>query len=372
MKKLDPLDLRDSLLEYLERLRKDNIFEYYPSTKGVTKAGRSLNLGFSCFGLKCMYILDNKVALNDDNTLRWSKYINSYQQKSEEFPDYSYIDNNYLINYKKKDFNKNTKDTIKQVLNLINKNKYQTNIKKLENSIIAETKQAISTLSEVGGVVKDKYLDFPSSETSIKAYLDSLDWNKPWASGAQFSSLCVFASTQLAEKNFFNVQNILEKYSTYLCNSKTGSYFLGNQPSNQELINGAMKMITGLDWIGSEIHFPEKLIDLCLGINPDSEGCDLVDIVYVLYMCSKDTSYRKKDIDTYFLDILEKIFLNFKPQDGGFSYFTKKSQTHYYGVKITEGLDTADIHGTTLLLWALSMIYTFKEEESLKFNLIKP
>ena len=51
-----------------------------------------------------------------------------------------------------------------------------------------------------------------------------------------------------------------------------------------EVINGAMKVITGLDWINHEIHYPEKLIDFCLNTKPQT-GCDLVDIVYVLYKC---------------------------------------------------------------------------------------
>ena len=80
----------------------------------------------------------------------------------------------------------------------------------------------------------------------------------------------------------------------------------------------------------------------------------------------------KKEIDLFFSDMYSKIFRHFKSDDGGFSYFTRKSQTYYYGVKITEGLNTADIHGTTLLLWALSMIFTFKEDDSIKLNIIKP
>ena len=36
-------------------------------------------------------------------------------------------------------------------------------------------------------------------------------------------------------------------------------------PSNsRQVINGAMKVITGLDWLGHEIHYPKKLIDYCL------------------------------------------------------------------------------------------------------------
>ena len=45
-----------------------------------------------------------------------------------------------------------------------------------------------------------------------------------------------------------------------------------------------MKIITALDWIDHEIHYPEKLIDFVLAPSLQA-GCDLVDIVYVLYKC---------------------------------------------------------------------------------------
>ena len=60
-----------------------------------------------------------------------------------------------------------------------------------------------------------------------------------------------------------------------------------------------MKVITGLDWIDSEIHYPEKLIDFVSITNP-LEGCDVVDYVYVLYKCSKQTSYKKAEINACF------------------------------------------------------------------------
>jgi len=133
-----------------------------------------------------------------------------------------------------------------------------------------------------------------------------------------------------------------------------------------------MKVITGLDWINEPIHYPEKLIDLALKVNPDSEGCDLVDIVYVLFKCSEQTNYRKKDIISYLNNLIDEIYFHYKEEEGGFSYFINKSQTHYYGVQITSGLNVADIHGTILLTWALSMIYNIQEEESVNWKILKP
>ena len=70
----------------------------------------------------------------------------------------------------------------------------------------------------------------------------------------------------------------------------------------REIINGAMKVISGLDWLDQEIHYPDKLIDFCLNNKPIMEGCDVVDFIYVLYKCSQQTSYRKKQVNQLMKD----------------------------------------------------------------------
>ena len=42
-----------------------------------------------------------------------------------------------------------------------------------------------------------------------------------------------------------------------------------------------MKVITGLDWIDEEVHYPRKIIDYILNSEITNEACDLVDLVYV-------------------------------------------------------------------------------------------
>jgi hypothetical protein len=152
----------------------------------------------------------------------------------------------------------------------------------------------------------------------------------------------------------------------------TGLYFKGNQKNKRELVNGAMKMITGFSWIDGPIHYPDKIIDFCLNEKVNNEGCDLVDIVYVLYECSALTNYRKKDIIKYLTSLISTIKDHYFQDIGGFSYFLDKSQTHYYGVKITEGRNTPDLHGTLLLVWAISMILEMIEYEKVSLNILKP
>jgi len=70
-----------------------------------------------------------------------------------------------------------------------------------------------------------------------------------------------------------------------------------------------MKVITGRDWLGIPIHYPEKLIDLCLSRQPSQSGCDLVDYVYVLYRSSLQTDYKRKEIVKYLNQISYKLSL---------------------------------------------------------------
>ena len=51
-------------------------------------------------------------------------------------------------------------------------------------------------------------------------------------------------------------------------------------------------------------------------------------------------------------------------------YFLLRLFTQVESKKISKGLNTPDIHGTTLLLWAMTMIYDFQGID--QFNVIKP
>ena len=45
------------------------------------------------------------------------------------------------------------------------------------------------------------------------------------------------------------LENELELFIDKIANKTTGSYFLQTPNSNREVINGAMKVISGLDWL---------------------------------------------------------------------------------------------------------------------------
>ena len=55
--------LKNELIGFIHSLNKGK-FEYTPALKGVTKIGESINLGFNCYVIKCLYMLDEWVNLN--------------------------------------------------------------------------------------------------------------------------------------------------------------------------------------------------------------------------------------------------------------------------------------------------------------------
>ena len=116
----------------------------------------------------------------------------------------------------------------------------------------------------------------------------------------------------------------------------------------------------------------EIIIDYCLSYDLNNVGCVIVDVVYVLYRCSKETIYKKLEVISYLENILSELKEHYKSKEGGFSYFKSKNQTHYYDVKIIDNDNQSDIHGTLLCLWAAVMIMDLTEKNYFEYNTLKP
>ena len=360
-------NIPEVVLDFTKSLKNQGTYEFLPAKDGLTSYGKSLKLGFSCYALKIYYMTGEITNLTNKELSDWTNYIKSFQKNNyKNFSGY-FIDPEY-VNYYDKTLSKETiVSTTKTILNILPSKNYEIKKVKKAKGINAETKQAIATLKEVGKLDKIHLdLDY-KNYNDVEKYLNSLDWSKPWSAGAQFSSFCVYSN--LLNLNF---EDSLNEYITELVDFETGSYFAKRPINSREVINGAMKVITGLDWIGGEIHHPEKLIDYCLTNKPVLEGCDVVDFIYVLYKCSKQKNYKKMEINELFTELLDAILELFVKKDNAFSYFPGYSQTHYYGVPISKGNESADIHGSLLCLWGILMILDNLELINEKCNIIKP
>lgn len=361
------LEIPKNVFEFTTDLQRGEIFKFNPVKSGATSQGKKIELGFSCYALKIYFMTGEWDKVSNIEKQNWINFINSFQQQSSNFPEGSFVDYSYVDSIINGNYKDNVKDLIKSSLSKLKLKQYESRNQKLAKSINAETKQAISTLNEVGH--KSLYkVPFPyENEEFLSEYLEDLNWMNPWSSGAQVSSLCVYSKL-----NDNTYGQYLYNFLTSLNNQETGSYHHQRLNNSREIINGAMKVISGLDWLDMPIHNPKRLIDFCLRNVPVSEGCDIVDFVYVLYKCSKQVDYKKKEINKLLINILSDLKKLYISKDGSFSYFVNKSQTHYYGAEISKGNNTADLHASVLGLWALLMILDNLELMEEKYKIIKP
>jgi len=367
-------NLDKNIIFFLDNLKHEsNEFRYKPIINNQIKSTQDLQLGFSCYALKINILLNKVDEFKDEFITQWATYLKSFQHIDKGgYPLNSFIDKVYV-----EILQTNKDSTSKSSLKYFSNKFLDTNFKnynvKLNNYIRAETKQTISTLSELGVILDRKYLDFPTKEIEIDKFLNDLNWKYPWSSGAQLAAISLFAKTQLSNENFLESKKYIESFLKTILDNRTGFYFKSSKAlSFKEKINGSMKVITALDWLEIDIHSPEKIIDNCLEGDPISEGCDIVDIVYVLFKCSQETDYKKDQIIDYLVKLLDLIKLHYKENQGGFSYYQNSSQNYYYDVKFSSFQNQADIHGTLLMLWAIVMILKVSNNEIFQCRILKP
>ena len=93
------------------------------------------------------------------------------------------------------------------------------------------------------------------------------------------------------------MKNCLRVYAS-IANSNTGSYYTTTPNHSREIINGAMKVLRPrLVRVWNSL--PRKWPDYCINNKPVMEGCDIVDYIYVLYRCSAQTDYKRRNIENF-------------------------------------------------------------------------
>ena len=336
---------------------------YRPLAGGMTPEGETAALGFSCFALKIVYSLDRWEGLSEGHRSVWIDFIRSFQKVA----DGTFVDPVVI----------GTLEALRPPFRrrLLDRVMGRPQPSWARETLLAETKQAVATLAQVGE--QPTYpVHIPAlSPAAIGAHLGGLDWNRPWAAGGQAAALIVpivtLAEDIVGAPRAQELRQVCSDFLGSVLDEKSGAYFLGEKPLHGELINGAMKVLTALDWLDVPPHRPEKLIDSCLAEPPSPEGCHLVDALYVLHRCARYTGYKSGDIARQAEKILRMIQRHEAP-GGGFSYYVGAAQKNYYGVPISDGRDAADIHGTCLLTWAVAMAVELLGGDPLGWQVIRP
>ena len=345
---------------------------YLPCTVGLTATGRLAALGFSCFALKIFHTLDLFGPLPEAHRTAWVDFIRSYQVQSDPegspFGAGGFLDQPLLKSL--------PPATDPPLTRWKNRMLGRQTFSPRDLAINAESKQAIATLAQVGSSPRHPFRGFPTTAQAVEKRLRSYDWTRPWGAGGQTAALVVMICTQVPllggeAGQVDTLSRLCRDFFDTLANPETGGYYQGPAPKRGQLVNGAMKVITALDWLETPIHYPERLLDTCLAALPAATGCNLVDAVYILHRCLKQTNHRRQEAVAYCREVLAMVQAHHR-EEGGFSYHLETSQTHYYGAQITRGEKTADIHGTCLLTWAVAMILDIVETPPLQWRVIRP
>jgi hypothetical protein len=363
--------LKPSLSSYWQTLRgSEQSGHFRPVHHQLEKVGAAIRLPWSALALKTAYMLGDweKLAIDEQNT--WLDFIRAYQTPGNPlrlaWGKGAFLDRPLI-----QEISWQTRRLQRLRERLIS----PRHLNRVQAALSAETKQALATLAEVGSDALYPYQGFPTTPAALRRYLQSLDWTQPWGAGAHFATLSVFirraAPRFLSAPKVESLAEVCRVFAAHLVDEETGAYFKGPLPEHGELVNGAMKILTGLAWLELAPHRPETLIDTVLRQPPSSEGCHLVDALYVLYECAQHTKHRRPDIENYMLATVDMLAEHYNPLDGGFSYHAGRAQTHFYGVQFAPPQATSDLHGTTLLTWASALILHFMGEGE-GWHLIKP
>jgi len=167
--------LTERLATYLQTLRlPKQAGRFLPCLHGLMPEGKTVELGFSCFALKIYYTLGLWEKLYPQERKSWIDFLKSFQARGvtrgEWVAHNAFIDEP-IITY----LGRQTS----WYKSLIDRVFYPNRLTYLQRVIIAETKQALATLAQVGECSDQPYRGFPITEKKVNNYLSNLDWTQP-------------------------------------------------------------------------------------------------------------------------------------------------------------------------------------------------
>ncbi len=329
-----PNDLTDSIWGWLLSVRHKQhpgCFYYCRSDSNSTPSPKA-RLGLSSLALKIAYQINCLDRLSENEQQQWTDHIRSFQHWP--WGRFAGLFEDKAITHELKASRTFANDVRR-----------------------AETRQACAALLGAGSRPRWPIRAIPHTQRQVLSYIDGLPWHLPWGAGSQATHLVFFLKLNAdlfgqgaAQQEL--VPAILAKFDE-LQDTETGAWFRGST-SPEQMVNGAMKVLTAYALLDKAFARPEKLIDFCLAVSNDQDACHNVDILYALYQCSRWTEHRRHEIQDFAARRVGIIRAHFKP-DGAFSFFPEHTGTHYYGVRISDARAESDVHGTHLLIWGLTM-----------------
>lgn len=340
--------LKDRVRGFLEELRGNSRLGFYRYSLNGDLHGEEKHwgLGNTVFAVKILYTLADIEKMASSRKKELADFITSFQRADGLIAD-PLISRLSLFN--------NLKHAVR-ILDFSNINGVKT--------ARAETRQSMSSLRLLQEKPKYLFADIPYTPEGVDRFLAALDWSDPWSAGSHFSHLLFFyeynaevfgyrpaESRELISRAIDLVNQMQSKHE--------GVWYRGTGTSLQLKINGAMKILTGLKAAHRmSFLYPERMIDVALSALNDEHSCDNFNIVFVLKYANEMTggSHRLAEIEDFCRRRLAIYREYYYADVGGFSFYKGRSNTTYYGARITKGLNEPDIHGTCLFLWGIALI----------------
>jgi hypothetical protein len=211
--------LRETIPSWLARLNLDGrVGRYLPALGGRTVIGDKASLGFSCFALKLFDIYGLWWNLPDSTRQQWTSFLLAFQRPGGEFVDPPVLDSH---------------QPLLRTLKSIARRRYVSQAGRQRNIVVAETKQALATLSMAGKDDAAPFRAFPSTPESLRTYLtQSLDWNAPWAAGGQAAGMGFFVAHEAPKfMRPADVRELREEFRLFLpsiLDPATGAWYAGS------------------------------------------------------------------------------------------------------------------------------------------------
>jgi hypothetical protein len=229
------------------------------------------------------------------------------------------------------------------------------------DNVRAETRQMLPLLIAIGA--KPKYAVPLEHETpdQLSAYIHSQDWSNPWSAGSQWSHQAfMVAASKQAGKDVAALEAALLDCLRVYHHAENGAWYAPDAPAPPVniQINGAMKICSGLAWFTSPpVMDFTSLARFCLHTARTDDSCSLMNQLFVLESLTRTNKnlVPAGPLEEVALRLLRESLRYYHFREGAFSFYPGRAQHSYYGVAASASGDCADLHGTAMQIWAVSL-----------------
>lgn len=187
-------ELEESVANFLNSLRRSNTAgRYFPCLEGRTPYGEDIELGPSCFALKIFHTFGWWQELSEKERQEWIAHINSFMMSSKSVVPWMgfVVTDNALVDFLSRPSFRRTFSRIQSasVRELVRKGIRKEDDKSEQKAIVAETKQSLATLADVGVSLESQFSNFALAPENLSQKLYRYDWSLPW--GSRWTGRCV-------------------------------------------------------------------------------------------------------------------------------------------------------------------------------------